>query len=284
LVAGYAISSLGVQSAYRILASSTLVVNLASSLLLKDRAGRRVPQQKIFSYRDLGQIEILLVVFWGTVTELGYITLLYSLPNYASSVGLNPTQGSIAGALLNLGQGFGRPIVGYCSDAFGRINMAMCMTTFCAVLCFSLWIPATTYGSILAFALLAGTACGTFWGTIAPVLADVTGLKNFASTFGMICFSLVLPATFAEPIAIQLVEAPTIGSEQYLSAQIYTGFMFLAGGVSLWILRSWKINEVDEKARSEQLLEHDSGRDSAFQPVIKPSWAFLKKILVLRNV
>jgi hypothetical protein len=36
---------------------------------------------------------------------LGYVVLLFSLPNYARSVGLTAQQGSVIGAILNLGQG-----------------------------------------------------------------------------------------------------------------------------------------------------------------------------------
>lgn len=36
---------------------------------------------------------------------LGYIVLLFSLPNYARSIGLSAHQGSVIGAVLNLGQG-----------------------------------------------------------------------------------------------------------------------------------------------------------------------------------
>ena len=42
---------------------------------------------------------------WGFFSMLGYIVLLFSLPNYARSIGLSAQQGSVIGALLNLGQG-----------------------------------------------------------------------------------------------------------------------------------------------------------------------------------
>jgi len=83
---------------------------------------------------------------------LGYIVLLFSLPNYARSIGLSAKQGSVIGALLNLGQGkiselsgstevltqdpgIGRPLVGYFSDAAGRINMAGTCTFLAGLFC-----------------------------------------------------------------------------------------------------------------------------------------------------
>ncbi|KAG7103876.1 putative transporter ESBP6 like protein [Verticillium longisporum] len=109
-----------------------------------------------FNPRDFGRVEVLLVMVWGIATELGYIVLLYSLPSYAASVGMTPTQGSVANALLNLGLGLGRPLVGYFSDTVGRIDMAMFMTALCAVFCFALWIPAQGFALLGVFAVLAG--------------------------------------------------------------------------------------------------------------------------------
>jgi MFS family permease len=138
LGAGAGVESLGVPWTYRTLALTTLVVNLICSLLLKDRNSIVKPTQRAFNIRELGHISILLLIAWGTFTELGYIVLLYSLPNYAQSIGLSAQQGSIVGAVLNLGLAFGRPLVGWLSDTFGRIDVATSMHPV-----------SSTYGGIL---------------------------------------------------------------------------------------------------------------------------------------
>ncbi|KAK2593559.1 hypothetical protein QQS21_008734 [Conoideocrella luteorostrata] len=124
---------------------------------------------------------------------------------YAASIGLTPAQGSAANALLHLGLAIGRPPVGYFSDTFGHISMAGVMSFLCAFFYFVLWIPARSYAPLLVFALVSGMLCGTFWCTVTPVLAEVVGIRKLASTFGVICIVLVLPTTFAEPMAMQLV-------------------------------------------------------------------------------
>lgn len=264
LATSRAIETLGVAWTYRILALCSVAVNFVSSLLLKDRIQhhhqptpeqpRRKPRLRSFNIRDFGRVEVLLIVFWGVVTELGYITLYYSLPNFATTIGLSASQGAVANALLNLGLGVGRPIIGYYSDVLGRINMAMLMTALCGVLCFALWMPAHSYALLSAFAVLAGAVCGTFWTTIAPVLAEVVGIADLASVFGLICFALVLPTTFAEPIAMQLVNSAGLGDgvKKYLVAQVFVGAMFILGAGSLWMLRSWKIFEIEKKAALER--------------------------------
>ncbi|KAH8897239.1 MFS general substrate transporter [Thozetella sp. PMI_491] len=245
LVTNAAIQRLGVPWTYRILATAALTSNLVSSLLHREfrREGAQpTPREKFgIQLAEFRRIEVLLIVFWGLATELGYITLLYSLPSFASAIGLTPTEGSIANALLNLGLGLGRPLMGHISDRLGRINMALFMTALCGFWCFVLWIPARGLAMLSAFALLAGAICGTFWATITPVLMEVVGISRFIRVFGVICLSMVLPTTFAEPVAMQLVDVNHGGTGSFLKAQIFVGCMFFAGALSLWLLRAWKI-------------------------------------------
>lgn len=253
LAAGRAIETIGWNWTYRILSFLALGMNLICSLLLKDRNTNIRPRQRAFDYREFKRAEVLLVMFWGVMTELGYIVLLYSLPDYATSIGLSTQQGAVAGALLNLGLGLGRPVIGYYSDSFGRINMAMVMTATCGVFCLAIWTSAKSYAVLLLFAILAGPVCGIFWATVAPVVAEVVGLERLPISFGMICMSLVLPTTFAESIALQMVD-----SSGYLSSQLFVGCMFLGGGGCLWMLRTWKLNE--EKKITNAQSDPTSGR------------------------
>lgn len=79
---------------------------------------------------------------WGFLSILGYVVLLFSLPNFASSIGLTAHQGSVVSAIFQLGQMLGRPPIGYFSDTFGRLNMAITMTFLAGLFCLvSLRIP-----------------------------------------------------------------------------------------------------------------------------------------------
>lgn len=247
LGAGAGLDDIGWRWTYIVLAISTLIVNLTSAILLKDRNKLVQPQKRSFDIREFGHISTLLIICWGWMTELGYITLLYSLPNYAQSIGLTAKQGSIVGAVLSLGLALGRPPVGYCSDRFGRINVAMIMTALCGIFCLAIWVPANSYAVLLVFALAAGTVMGTFWATVVPVTAEIVGMQRLPLAFGMICVPLVLPTTFAEGIALQLVS-----TSGYLTAQIFVGCMYFAGAASIWGLRSWKMREIEEDRKRER--------------------------------
>lgn len=247
LVAGAAIRSLGIESTYRLLALCALAANALSTVLIKDRDKTVKPNKTLLDLREFGHIEVLLVIAWGFLCELGYVVLLYSLPHYATTVGLTQSQGSVVGAILNVGISLGRPCVGYLSDRYGRLNVACFMTASCGVFCLALWIPANGFALLVVFALLAGLGCGTFWGTVSAVTVEVVGLQRLPTAFGVICLSLVTPTLFAEPIGLEMV-----GALGYLTSKVFVGCMFLLGASSIFILRSWLISELEKESAQER--------------------------------
>ncbi|KAL2673781.1 hypothetical protein Neosp_012225 [[Neocosmospora] mangrovei] len=241
------IEDVGIRWTYRVLAFCGLGANLLAAFLLKEWGGRTQPDMRSneerFDPRDFGRIEILLLIAWGFATDLGYVILLYSLPTYASSIGLTPAQGAISSALLNLGMALSRPLIGYLSDSFGRINMAGILTFLCTISCFAIWLPATTYAPLLVFSLIGGALCGVFWCTITPVMVEVVGIQKLASTFGSLCLAMAIPTTFGGPLAMQI--AGSGENLKFTEAQLFVGFMFLTGTLSVWFLRCWQIFRVE---------------------------------------
>lgn len=270
LGAGASVETLGLEWTYRVLAGVSLVCNGLCALVLRDRNGVVKLEGGSLEVKELKRVEVDLIVAWGFLTELGYIVLLYSLPHYATSVGLSQKQGSVVGAMLNLGLGVGRPLVGYYSDGLGRINMAMVMTALCGVFCLSIWIPAKGFAGLIVFAVLAGSTTGTFWGTVTAVTTEVVGLKRLPSTFGIICTALVLPTTFAEPLGLELVSA-----SGYVTSQVFVGMVFLLAAACLCLLRSWKIEQIEIKSRSEN---EDPGTFGKWQ------WLAPRKLILPRRV
>jgi len=261
-------------------------MNVVCSLILRERAPLAAARatRRPFNFHDFLRTQVILVLIWGLFTEFGYVALWYNLPSYATSIGLNPTQGSVVQALLSVGLGVGRPIVGYYSDKVGRINMALGTTLMCAVLCLALWIPARNYAGLVVFAATAGVVAGTFWSTVNPVLAEVVGIAEAGSVFGSICFALVLPTTFGGAIALELVQGT--GMNQFLPSQIFVGFMFIAGSLALIFLRSWKIYEVEMKAEAERLsvMPPEAARNAALAGVRSSLWFAPKRMFMPRRV
>lgn len=195
LAAQAMIRNIGLPWAFRILGIIAFVVNTICALVIKDRNKQIGSVQLSFDYTLFKRMEFLGLMAYGILSMLGYVVLLFSLPNYAKTIGLNPQQGSIIGALLNLGQALGRPPIGYWSDSFGRLNMASTMTFLCGLFSLVIWMFAKSFGVVVFFGMLGGTVAGTFWATAAPVTAEVIGLKHLPSALSITWLVLVLPTT-----------------------------------------------------------------------------------------
>jgi MFS family permease len=140
------IQSVGLSWAFRILAIISFVVNFTCAILLRDRNKQVGSIHMAFDFRLLKRYEFWLLQGYGFFSMLAYVVLLFSIPNYGHAVGLTQKQGSILAAVLNLGQGLGRPPIGYFSDWIGRINMAGTMTFLSGVLALVVWINAKSFG------------------------------------------------------------------------------------------------------------------------------------------
>ena len=242
LAAGALIPKVGLGWTFRILGIIAFVVNFICSIIIKDRNKIIGVSQLAFDYRLFKRPEFIMLQGWGVFTMLGYVVLLFSIPNYALSVGLTAEQGAVIGALLNLGQGLGRPFVGYFSDSAGRINIAGSLTFVSGVLCLVVWVFAKSYGVLIFFAILSGTVAGTFWTTVGPVSAEVVGLKELPSCLSITWLVLVIPTTFSEAIALEL-RRPS--GDIYLDAQVYTGFAYIAAALCAWGVRAWKVGQLE---------------------------------------
>lgn len=214
--------------AFRILGILACVVNLVCTLLVKDRNKQIGSSQLSFDYRLFNRPEFVLLQTFGFLSMLGYIVLLFSLPNYAQSVGMTAKQGSIIEAVLILGQALGLPPIGYFSDTIGRINIAATMTFLAGLFSLVIWTFAKSFGVMIFFTLIGGTVAGTFWAVVGPVTPEVIGLVDLPSALSITWMVLVLPTTFLEAIALEIVAS---NGGTYLGVQLFTGFMFMGAAV-----------------------------------------------------
>ncbi|KAL9109335.1 MAG: hypothetical protein Q9227_005965 [Pyrenula ochraceoflavens] len=98
------IDSVGLGWAFRILGILSCAVNLTCANLLRDRNRQVGARHNPFDVQLLKRPEFCLLQGWSFFSMLGYVVVIFSLPNYAVSVGLSAKQGSIVAALLNVGQ------------------------------------------------------------------------------------------------------------------------------------------------------------------------------------
>lgn len=281
------IRSIGLPWAFRTLGIVAFVVNVTCSLLVRDRNKQIGSSQLSFDYRLFKRPQFLGLLAYGCLFMLGYVVLLFSLPNYARRVGMTASQGSIIGAVFNLGQAMGRPPIGYFSDSLGRLNMAGCMTALCGIFSLLIWSFATSFGVLIVFAVLGGTVAGTYWAIVAPVTTEVIGIVDLGSALSITWLVLAAPTTFSEPIGLEIVAF----NGNYRGAILFTGFMYLGAASVLWTVRAWKIGELEEKearARGEEMIRPGGGESESDGEVaghLQPSKSpFLTRLLMWRKV
>lgn len=146
LAAAAMIQRLGLEWTFRILGIVSGSTNLISALLIRDRNEHIGTSQLPFDLRILRRPEFILLQAYGFFTELGYVVLLFSLPNFANSIGLNAQQGSLIGALICISSMFGRWLAGYLGDRIGPITVTCVFTFFTGVFALVIWPFATNYG------------------------------------------------------------------------------------------------------------------------------------------
>ncbi|KAM0236608.1 hypothetical protein ACHAP5_009294 [Fusarium lateritium] len=250
LAAGAMIRSLGAQWALRVLGILAFTVNTSMILLIRDRnkaAAGAIRNPFQVKYFRIGGFWLL--VAFGSFTMLGYFILVFSLASFANHLGLNSSQASVVSAIFNLGQTAGRPLVGYLSDRFGRINMAAIMTLLAGILPLAMWVCTQTYATLVSFAMVEGIIGGVFWAAIAPLMIEVVGIDNIASALTPMWLSLAIPCTFSEAIALAIVE----NTGSYLGTQLFTGLMYIAAAICLFLLRGWKIDQITvESCQTEE--------------------------------
>ncbi|KAL7937561.1 major facilitator superfamily domain-containing protein [Trichoderma chlorosporum] len=228
------ISNISVAWAFRITAICTAAVNVICIILIKDRNKHIQPTQNAFDFALFKRPELLLISTWMFLSIIGYTCVLFSLPDNAVRIGLTAHQGSILGALANLGMAIGRPIVGYFSDRVGRLNMVISATVLAGIWCLCLWTSGTSYSVLLAFSILGGTTIGTCWATVGPMLADAFGMKLLPSALSIVWTISAVPSAFAEAMALGLRRPH---SPVYLDVQIFSGCMFIGAALFLLPLR-----------------------------------------------
>ncbi|ROW16134.1 hypothetical protein VPNG_01824 [Cytospora leucostoma] len=258
LAAHAMIDDVGLAWAFRVLAVLAFVVNGGCIFLARDRNEEVAAVHHPFHRELFGMPGLYLVLAWGFFSILGYTIVVFSIASYASAVGFTSNQGSIVAAIFNLSQGLGRPMIGYFSDKIGRINIAALSSLIAGLAAFLLWIFAGEHLAGLIIYALFGAFAGCIWPCIAPVAAEVVGLRLLPSAMSVTWLALVLPATFAAVIGLGLV---TPGRDGYLHVQVFVGAMFVAAFACLWALRVWKIYTMEglsEEQREQDIRSHDA--------------------------
>ncbi|XPS81873.1 hypothetical protein M3J09_013799 [Ascochyta lentis] len=148
--------------ALRITEIIAFAANLAAIIAIRDRNDVIRPSQLGFDMQLLRRYEVILLLTWAFMSMLGYVVLLFSLSDFALSIGLTRAQATDVIGLLNVGTAVGRPIIGILSDRWSRIDTAGILTLLCGLSCFTFWLPATSFALTVIFSVICGAIVGVF--------------------------------------------------------------------------------------------------------------------------
>jgi MFS family permease len=212
-----AIQNISMAWSFRLTALITLICNSIATILIRDlnprpAASMTFAQRKARVMSQVWDMQVFSIpgfswmLLWGLFSLLGYVTVQFTIAKYVVSyLGQSQNRGSQIAALLSAGMAFGRPIVGWVADQYGRINMAICFTMICSLSIFFIWMFANSFGVMVFFALIAGCVSGTFWSSVLPVSVEIVGMKNLAVSATAVWLLMTVPCFFATTIALEIV-------------------------------------------------------------------------------
>jgi predicted MFS family arabinose efflux permease len=191
-VTGSMLDHIGLEWTLRSTGLIVLTMNSLAILFIRHRNHIIKPPQLAFDMALLHRIDVLLLLAWCFSSMLGYIVLLYSLPDFTTAIGLSNVEATNIAGFLNLGTAVGRPVIGILSDHFNRINTAALITLICGLSCITLWIPASSYVLTIIFSIVCGGTLGIFWmveryaSSTSDVLTKLIGYRSFVCRSGRI--------------------------------------------------------------------------------------------------
>ncbi|KAI8367187.1 major facilitator superfamily domain-containing protein [Choanephora cucurbitarum] len=234
------IGQYGIAWTYRIVGLMAFGICMVGSLLIRTRlppnASGRQPIRSPIQPAMLKNLDFVILLHGLVISLTGYLIPLFYLPKYAATYGISRADSSnIVGVACAL-NAIGRLVIGYFADRIGRLNAYIISCVCAGIFCMAFWPFATTFGSLMAFAVLFGFFCGIYYALAPPITAAIVGTDNISSGLSILFLASAIAGT-GPPIASAIQEAtPEHG---YIGVQMFSGSVYLFGALICLILK-WK--------------------------------------------
>jgi MFS family permease len=200
--------------------------------------------KSVMDYKVLKSFPLHLATIWAGMATMGYVICLFSLSNYAISIGLTADQATITTVVFNLSQAFGRPLIGICCEWIGRVNFSLFATFYTSLMVFVWWINVHSYGSLVAFSLFLGVFVAIGSVTWTPLVVDVLGMNSFATASSWLTFWMASGSLVAEIIGLNLRDYSIVSQTPYFHCQIFVGAIYFVAAFFLLPYREWRVNRM----------------------------------------
>lgn len=197
----------------------------------------------VFSPVDLDTLKCAafwILCFYYVTCMFGYVIVLYSMANIATSLGLSQYQGAIVATMVQVGFCYGRPLIGCVSDHLGPATVTLFCYFMASIFTLGMLIPAHNYATLILLGLIEGTFIGAIFPTAAPITARLVGLHKLNVAFCMLWMFVGVSAIFAEPIGLSITPSGH-GPGVYRNTAIFAGVSFFACAVASLFLRGYFI-------------------------------------------
>ncbi|KAI0659539.1 major facilitator superfamily domain-containing protein [Cubamyces menziesii] len=132
-------------------------------------------------------------VFWSVAgcfffVVFGYLGPVFLIPTFTAEKvpNLRELLAALPLVVLNLSAALGRTLVGFAADFFGPVNSLLVAITLSGLTQLVVWMFVSTYGGIMAFAILYGFFCGCFISLVSAVVVRIYGADKVAGLSGLL--------------------------------------------------------------------------------------------------
>jgi MFS family permease len=231
-------STLGASWTYRILGFITLGMDAISCVLIRERNVTKPRVRKhlsdIIHLNVLKDVNYCIFCIGSVIGLLGYFVPYYFLPSYGTFIGLSPAQRSALLAVASAANFFGRISAGFASDRVGKINVNIVFTILGGLSSLLIWTFAWTYGSLMAYSVVFGLFCGSYFALLSPITASLVGLERYPTALSLLLITNII-SVFGPNIATAIdlgVEAAP-----FFSYKMFSGVCYIVGAVFLVLLK-----------------------------------------------
>ncbi|KAE8423672.1 major facilitator superfamily domain-containing protein [Aspergillus pseudocaelatus] len=157
--------------------------------------------------------------YWALFIPFNYIIL------QAEQAGVSSQLAQYLLPIINAVSIPGRILPGILADKAGRFNVTIVVASINAILCLALWIPGSSQGAIIAFAVLYGLFSGSLISLAPTLVAQISDISEIGTRQGTCLFFQSLGALTGSPIAGAIIKQQN-GS--YVGLQVFCGVSFVA--------------------------------------------------------
>ncbi|KAF6808099.1 putative monocarboxylate transporter [Colletotrichum musicola] len=191
--------------------------------------------------RPFKETEFMLVVVGFFLFTYGIFVPINYIQVQALQAGMSPDLAQYLVAILNAGSLFGRIFSGIMGDRIGKYNIFIVVCYLTAVWILALWIPASSDGALVAFAVLFGFCSGAYVSLIAPLVAAISPFNEIGFRTGITFLTNSIGGLTTNPINGAILAGPS----GWVGIKVFAGVFCVAGTTAILMARvhrtGWKV-------------------------------------------